>query len=137
MKTKTKAVLSVWNAMRLYPIFFVLLLLGSVVFASASNNIRCAMKSICTLISDIIPFIAFTLFVIAGGIYGAGQFFGAETRSKASGYSMTAITGAIIMLVIYLIGPTIINSLYGSTTGTTGYITAGTGACASIITTCP
>jgi hypothetical protein len=139
MKMKTKITLFAWDAMRFYPAFFVLLLLGGMVLASpstAAGGIKAAMKAVCCLIDAIIPFLAFTLFVIAGGIYGAGQFFGAETRSKASGYAMTAITGAIIMLVIYLIGPSIIDALYGSTSGQAGNI--GTGRCTSIVSgACP
>jgi len=135
---KMKATLFAWNLMNRFRSIFVLLLLGGALLATdtgdAGANLKCTMKAVCDLLDGLIPFIAFTLFVIAGAAYGAGQFFGADTRAKASGWAMSAVTGAIIMILIYLIGPTIINSLYGSDA-----ITAGTGAgsrCDSIATGC-
>jgi hypothetical protein len=130
---KMKTALFTWNLMSHFKAIFVLFLLGGVLLATdttgAGANIKCAMHAVCAIMNDLVPFIAFTLFVIAGAAYGAGQFFGADTRAKASGWAMSAITGAIIMILIYLIGPTIINSLYGST----AISTSGSDRCSSII----
>jgi hypothetical protein len=49
---------------------------------------------------------------MAAAAYGFGQFFGADTRAKASGWAMACLVGAIIMMVIYLIGPVIVKNLY-------------------------
>jgi len=129
-----KTTMFAWNLMSHLRAIFVLFVLGGVLLATdvgdASKNLKCAMHEVCSLLDDLIPFIAFTLFVIAGAAYGAGQFFGADTRAKASGWAMSAVTGAIIMILIYLIGPTIIDSLYGGGAGGAGSI--GTGRCESI-----
>jgi hypothetical protein len=52
---------------------------------------------------------------MAGVIYAAGQFFGAELRGRASSWAMAALAGAIIAIIIYSLGPAIINSLWVST----------------------
>ena len=120
---KMRTTMFAWNLMSHFRSIFVLLLLGGALLAAtddAGANLKCAMKAVCDLLDGLIPFIAFTLFVIAGAAYGAGQFFGADTRAKASGWAMSAVTGAIIMILIYLIGPTIIDSLYGGADKITG-----------------
>jgi len=130
---KMKTTMFAWNFMGHFRTIFMLFLLGGIVFATATgaagSNIKCAMHAICQLMDDLIPFIAFTLFVIAGAAYGAGQFFGADTRAKASGWAMSAVTGAIIMILIYLIGPVIIDSLYGGA----GSTTMSAGRCGAIV----
>jgi hypothetical protein len=85
---------------------------GSLSGAAALN---CAMCQVCLLVSGLLPIMAFVLFVLSGVVYAMGNFFGAETRAKAIGYAMNMLTGAIIALLISIIGPTIINALLPST----------------------
>jgi len=132
MKTKTKASLMTWNTMKCSKFLLIFLLLMGMVFADASDKIKCVMKQICCIVKGILPVIAFTLFILAGVGYGIGNFFGAETRAKAQGWGMSALVGAIIMLVIYMLGPTIIISLYG--TPASGFGASGTFACKDIST---
>jgi Na+-driven multidrug efflux pump len=54
---------------------------------------------------------AFTLFVLAGAAYGAGNFFGAEIRAKANSWAMSCITGGIIALLIILFSDILITNL--------------------------
>ncbi len=101
-------------------LFIFLNLALSVVFATttttsagASDQINKALGCICGTMNTILPTIAFVLFVLSGVAYAAGNFFGAEMRARAVGYAMNMITGAIIALILSIIGPTIVSSLYG------------------------
>jgi hypothetical protein len=126
MKTKAKATLFALNLIEYKKAFFILFLLGGFVFAactvptstsSASDKLGATICNIYCMLNAILPIIAFTLFVLAGVAYGVGQFFGADTRAKAAGWGMSALTGAIIMLIIYIMGPVIITALYPSSAG--------------------
>jgi len=87
---------------------------------TASYKLKAAMKSICDLVEGLLPVMAFVLFILAGVAYAMGNFFGAEMRAKAIGYAMNMLTGAIIALILSIIGPTIISSLGGA-----GFTTCG------------
>ena len=130
MNAKTHTSMMLWNAMKYSKFLLLFLLLIGVVFATAAQKLNCVMKQICCIVKGVLPIIAFTLFVLAGVGYGIGNFFGAETRAKAQGWGMSALVGAVIMLVIYMLGPTIIISLYG--TPTAGIGVGGTFTCSQI-----
>jgi len=83
---------------------------------NAQANITGAMGMIYCLMSTLLPFIAFVLMVLAAAAYGFGQFFGADSRAKATSWGMACLTGAIVMLLIYMIGPMIVTSLTGGAT---------------------
>lgn len=94
---------------------------------TAEAYMKCTLKSVCSTIETILPVITFVLFILAGVAYAVGQFFGAETRAKAVGWSMSIITGAIVALIIYVLGPVIITAMGGgSTTGCAGITITGT-----------
>jgi len=82
---------------------------------TSGDKLKCAMKDICNMVSGLLPIMAFVLFILAGVAYAVGNFFGAEMRAKAIGYAMNMLTGAIIALILSIIGPTIITSLGGGT----------------------
>jgi len=90
------------------------ILCGSVFAAGVASSIASVVSVVCNMLKGILPIIVFTLFILAGVAYGIGNFFGAETRAKAQGWGMSALTGAIIMLVIYIMADPIITALYGS-----------------------
>ena len=81
----------------------------------AQQSIINTMGMVYCLMATILPVIGFVLMVIAAAAYGFGQFFGADSRAKATTWAMACLTGAIIMLLINLIGPMIITSLTGTT----------------------
>ena len=117
MKAKAKATLFALNLIRYRSAFFILFLLGGMLLAAddtTSGKLTGFMNTIYCILHDLIPILAFTLFVLAGVAYGIGQFFGADTRAKAATWGMAALTGAIVMLVIYLIGPMIVKGLYSA-----------------------
>ena len=90
---------------------FFALLLSYPVAAEASTQITDTLTDIYCLLKDLVPLMAFTLFVLAGAAYGAGNFFGAEIRAKANSWAMSCITGGIIALLIILFSDILISNL--------------------------
>jgi len=79
-----------------------------------SSKIKHAVCAVYDVVNDVLPVIAFVLFVLAGAVYAAGQFFGAEMRAKAVGWAMNMITGAIIGLILEAVLPSVLTSLGGA-----------------------
>lgn len=76
-------------------------------------------KTLCdvyNMVNNLVPILAFVLFVLAGAAYAAGQFFGAEMRARAQSWSMSMLTGAIIGLLIVMLSNIIIKNLTTATT---------------------
>jgi len=95
---------------------FAIVMFALVTFVGATDidaqaNITNAMGMVYCLMTTLLPFIGFVLMVLAAAAYGFGQFFGADSRAKATTWAMACLTGAIVMLLIYMIGPMIIKSL--------------------------
>jgi len=91
---------------------FSLLFAGSILAAAAgSTQITDTLTSIYCLLYGLVPLMAFTLFVLAGAAYGAGNFFGADIRAKANSWAMSCITGGIIALLIILFSDILIKNL--------------------------
>jgi len=90
---------------------FFALLLSYPVAAEASTQITDTLTDIYCLLFGLVPLMAFTLFVLAGAAYGAGNFFGAEMRAKANSWAMSCITGGIIALLIILFSDILISNL--------------------------
>jgi hypothetical protein len=80
--------------------------------SDAQAQIQNTLTTVYCIMTSIIPFIGFVLMVLAAVSYGFGQFFGADTRAKATTWGMACLTGAIVMLLIFMIGPLIIKGLY-------------------------
>jgi hypothetical protein len=83
--------------------------------SEANTKISGLLIAVYCIMKNILPLIGITLVVLAGVAYGFGQFFGADSRAKAASWGMACLTGAIIMLVIALIGPVIVKGLYTGT----------------------
>jgi len=122
MRTSAKAALLTWNFNRYCRIFMILVLsvalfsgLVAATTSTATTKITGLIKDIYCMLKNILPILVFTLMVLAGVAYGIGNFFGADTRAKAQGWGMTALTSGIIALIIYLLGPMIIAGLYSDT----------------------
>jgi len=109
------------NALIRFGMLYVIL--ASVAFATTgaeAAKVTGLVTSIYCMLTSIFPIIIFTLMVLAAVAYGAGQFFGADTRAKATTWAMACLSGAVVALIIYLLGPMIIKGLY---TGTVTEIT--------------
>ena len=76
------------------------------------TNVSNAMKDLCYTARNFLGISAMLLVVLAGAVYAIGQVLGAETRAKAAVWATAMLTGAVIGIIIYLIVPTIIHSLF-------------------------
>jgi len=61
------------------------------------------LNDLCVQLVSILPIIAILLFVLAAVVYGVGHIFGAEMRSKATGWATSMVVGAVISLLIFLL----------------------------------
>ena len=61
------------------------------------------LNELCVNLTSILPIIAILLFVLAAVIYGVGHVFGAEMKSKATGWATSMVVGAVISLLIFLL----------------------------------
>jgi len=98
--------------MKKFILLFTLLFALNVIYADSNANITQAICCVYNTVNGILPVLAFVLMVLAGAVYAAGQFFGAEMRAKAVGWAMNMITGAIIGLILNAVLPSILSYLY-------------------------
>jgi len=97
--------------MKKFIMLFMLLLALNVIYANNTANITNAICCVYNTVNDVLPVLAFVLMILAGAVYAAGQFFGAEMRAKAVGWAMNMITGAIIGLILNAVLPSVLSSL--------------------------
>lgn len=92
--------------------------MSSIVAASPGGiaNLQTALTNLCSDIKSLIPIVSFLMIIAAGVIYASGQLLGAETRARASVWATAMIVGAFIGLVIVVITPGLLSTLYGSAT---------------------
>jgi drug/metabolite transporter (DMT)-like permease len=69
----------------------------------AKVRLIAGLNDLCVQLVGILPIIAILLFVLAAVIYGIGHIFGAEMRSKATGWATSMVVGAVISLLIFLL----------------------------------
>ena len=84
------------------------------------GNLNQPLKDICSAFKSLVPILAFMMLFLAGALYAAGQVMGAETRARANVWSTAMLTGALIGVLIALIGPELIKAFY------TAFPSAGT-----------
>jgi uncharacterized protein YacL len=100
---------------RLSWLAFILVTLSVHAYATTSSaggtQLQNTLCQIYNMVDTLVPIIAFVLFVLSGAAYAAGQFFGAEMRARAQGWSMSMLTGAIIGLIIVMLSGIIIKNL--------------------------
>ncbi len=88
---------------------FMLLSLLSLSFAQfgetseVTQRLILGLNNLCVNLTSILPIIAILLFVLAAVIYGVGHVFGAEMKSKATGWATSMVVGAVISLLIFLL----------------------------------
>ncbi|MCX8202412.1 MAG: hypothetical protein N3G74_01225 [Candidatus Micrarchaeota archaeon] len=91
--------------MRKLTILFVISAM-SLVFAQTTEvtqRLIVGLNNICVQLTQILPIIAIVLFVLAAVVYGIGHVFGAEMKSKATGWATSMVVGAVISLLIFLL----------------------------------
>ena len=97
---------------------FPVALLALLLFSAAAyatdplSNVNEAIFQLCNGLTSLLPIAAMLGVVLAGVIYAAGQMMGAETRARANVWATAALTGALIAILIVVVGPAVLNIIY-------------------------
>jgi len=102
--------------MRKIGIFVILALVSAAFATSMLSNVNSAMTDLCKSLTQMLPVAAMLMIILAGVIYASGQMMGAETRARANVWATAALTGALIAILIAVVAPSVMNSIYPSTT---------------------
>ena len=94
-----------------------LVMLGGLAFAGPLDNVNTAVSQLCTGLTSLLPIAAMLAIVLAGVIYAAGQMMGAETRARANVWATAALTGALIAIMIAVVAPAVLNTIYSGQAG--------------------
>ena len=79
------------------------------------SQLSSALSSFCNQLKGLLPVAAMLMLVLAGVIYAAGQMMGAETRARANVWATAALTGALIAILIVVVAPPVLQTIYGGT----------------------
>ena len=93
---------------------FTLSLLASFAFADdPTSQLKNALSSLCSGLSQMVPVAAMLMVLLASVIYATGQMMGAETRARANVWATSALTGALIGILISVIAPSVLQIIAG------------------------
>jgi phosphate/sulfate permease len=93
---------------RSYKTVFVGALMAGAAVAGGINTQP--IVDVCVTVKTAVPVVAFTMLIIGGLIYAAGQIMGAETRARANVWATALVVGAIIGLVIAASAPFVVST---------------------------
>ena len=95
-------------------IVFTLFLFAGFAFAdSPTSQLKNALGSLCYGLSQMVPVAAMLMVLLASVIYATGQMMGAETRARANVWATSALTGALIGILISVIAPSVLQIIAG------------------------
>ena len=97
---------------------FTLSLLASFAFATPpdpTSKLKDALSALCSGLNTLVPVAAMLMVLLASVIYATGQMMGAETRARANVWATSALTGAIIGILISVIAPSVLQIIAGGT----------------------
>ena len=96
---------------------FTLFMIAGFVFAdnSPTSQLKNALSSLCQGLSQMVPVAAMLMVLLASVIYATGQMMGAETRARANVWATSALTGAIIGILISVIAPSVLQMIANQT----------------------
>ena len=93
---------------------FTLSLLASFAFAvDPTSQLKNALSALCSGLYTMVPVAAMLMVLLASVIYATGQMMGAETRARANVWATSALTGALIGILIYAVAPSVLQTIYG------------------------
>ena len=91
-------------------------LLAGFAFADdPTSQLRSALSALCGGLNTLVPVAAMLMVLLASVIYATGQMMGAETRARANVWATSALTGAIIGILISVIAPSVLQMIAGGT----------------------
>ena len=94
----------------------VLLVAASLAFATSQlTTVQSAISDLCSGLRTMLPVAAMLMIILAGVIYAAGQMMGAETRARANVWATAALTGALIAILIAVVGPAVLQTINNGT----------------------
>jgi len=76
------------------------------------SQVNNAVNQLCSGLRNLLPIAAMMAIVLAGVIYAAGQMMGAETRARANVWATAALTGALIAIMMAVVGPAVLGIIY-------------------------
>jgi len=94
---------------------FTLSLLAGFAFADPTSQLKEALSALCGGLSTMVPVAAMLMVLLSSVIYATGQMMGAETRARANVWATSALTGALIGILISVIAPSILQIIAGPT----------------------
>jgi hypothetical protein len=103
-------------------VFSVLLLLSiGLLFADTgvpegpTSKLYLALKELCSALRTLVPVAAMLMVLFAAVVYATGQMMGAETRARANVWATSALTGAVIGILISVIAPAVLSTMSSQT----------------------
>ena len=95
---------------------FTLSLIASFAFATGpTSQLKAALSALCGGLNQLVPVAAMLMVLLASVIYATGQMMGAETRARANVWATSALTGALIGILISVIAPAVLQIIAGGT----------------------
>ena len=96
-------------------VFTFSLLAGAVFANTPTSQLKTALSQLCNGLSTLVPVAAMLMVLLASVIYATGQMMGAETRARANVWATSALTGALIGILISVIAPSVLQTIAGGT----------------------
>ncbi|MEM4295525.1 MAG: hypothetical protein QXI89_01915 [Candidatus Anstonellales archaeon] len=81
----------------------------------AQSQLQQTLQGFCTFLFDVVGTLASVMIVLSSIAYTAGQFLGAELRARATVWSQSMLSGAVIGILLIIIVPYILGVLIGKT----------------------
>jgi len=88
--------------------------LGAASGTGPLGSVYNAVNALCWGLKSMLPIAAMMAIVLAGVIYAAGQMMGAETRARANVWATAALTGALIAIMMAVVGPAVLKIIYNN-----------------------
>lgn len=94
----------------------VLFFLFMIVVTIKAQHLQAVLNTVRCTIYCLIPTVSVLMFVLAAVAYMFGQYFGAEIRARAIGYSTSLIVGAIVAFLIVQLSNAVIGVMFPGVT---------------------
>lgn len=112
-----------------------LLFAGMSFAADPTSNLKSAISSFCSDLTNLLPVVSMLMVVVGSVVYASGQIMGAETRARANVWATAALTGALMAMLINSVTPPILTAVYGNTVSCSGISTPPADPCTGVICT--
>ena len=120
--------------MNKFAVLIALVLAVSIVSAAQGTlltGLTKAINDLCVSLKSLLPVAGMLMIMVAGVIYASGQVMGAETRARANVWATAALTGALIAILIVVVAPPVLKTIYVGSGSDTGWSDPNSGFCMS------